>query len=59
MSEKITPFLPIYSKPPNKFLYYTEDQFDDGAGHTGIVRTACFLNKKNEQQSMVAQVVWC
>lgn len=59
MSEdKIEPFLPVYTRPPNKFLHYTEERFDDGAGHTGIVRTAFFLNKKKEQQSMVAQVLW-
>lgn len=57
-NEKIEPFLPVYTRPPNKFLYYKEEQFDDGAGHTGIVRTAFFLNKKKEQQSMTAQVIW-
>lgn len=57
-NEKIEPFLPVYSRPPNKFLYYTLERFDDGAGHTGLVRTAFFLNKKKEHQSMVAQVIW-
>lgn len=58
INEKIEPFLPVYSRPPNTFLRYVEDKFDDGCGHTGIVRTAYFLNKKKEEQSMVAQVIW-
>jgi hypothetical protein len=58
MSKKIEPFLPVYTRPPNTFLYYKEERFDDGAGHTGIVRTAYFLTKKKEEQTMNAQVIW-
>lgn len=56
--DKIDSILPVYLRPPNKFLYYKEAPFDDGAGHTGMLRTAYFLNKNKEEQSMVAQVRW-
>lgn len=58
VSNKIEPFYPIYSRKPNTFLRYAEEQFDDGLGHTGIVRTAFFLDKNKKEQSMTAQVIW-
>jgi hypothetical protein len=58
MHEKVKPFLPVYTRPPNVFLRYEETRFDDGYGHTGIARTAFFLTKKKEEMSMIAQIIW-
>jgi hypothetical protein len=49
---------PVYSSPPNKLLRYEESDFDDGAGHQAIIRTAIYLNKHGQEKTMVAQVMW-
>lgn len=58
MDTKIKPHLPVYTTPPNKLVKYIEEPFDDGCGHTAIVRTAVFLDKKGVEKTMVAQVIW-
>jgi hypothetical protein len=58
MSNKIVPFYPIYTKPPCQLIEYIEEPFDDGFGHTGIVRTAVYLDKHKKQQKCTAQVIW-
>lgn len=54
----MTPHLPIYHRPPNKFLRYEERRFDDGAGHTGTLRIAVFLDKSGKEREETAQVIW-
>ena len=55
---KIEPFLPIYSRKPNKLLKYIEEDFDDGCNHLAIIRNAIFQDKNGKEQSCVAQVIW-
>ena len=55
---KITPFLPYYIAPPNKFIRYYQKRFDDGAGHTAILNIAVYTNKHKETVETVAQVIW-
>lgn len=51
------PYLPIWKRSPNKFLYYKEVAFTCG-NYSGIKRVAVYLDKNNNQQEEVAQVVW-
>ena len=55
---KIEPYLPRYSRPPNKFLRYELRDFDDGHGNGGQYRVAHFLDKKGKEQEMTAHVIW-
>jgi len=55
---KITPFLPYYIAPPNKFVRYYDKRFDDGVGHTATLRIAVYVNKHKETVETVAQVMW-
>ncbi len=52
------PHIPLYNRPPNKFVRYEQRPFDDGAGHLAILRVAIFADKNNKQQEIVAQVIW-
>lgn len=52
------PNLPIYHRPPQKFIKYTEANFEDAVGNKAIIRTAHYLDKKGNPQEMVAQVIW-
>lgn len=54
----IKPYIPVYCRPPNKLIRYEMRPFDDGAGHTGMLRVAIFLDKKKHHREMVAQVRW-
>jgi hypothetical protein len=54
----IKPFRPIYCSGKNKLLKYRYEPFDDGHGHTAILRIAEYIDKNNNQQEMVAQVKW-
>ena len=56
--KKIEPYLPVYHRPPNKFLRYEIVDFDQGNGNSGKYRIAHFLDKKGNEDSMVAQVMW-
>jgi uncharacterized protein (DUF927 family) len=55
---KITPFLPYYIAPPNKFIRYYQKRFDDGAGHAATLNIAVYENKHKEIVEAVAQVIW-
>lgn len=52
------PHLPIYHRPPNRFLRYEERRFDDGAGNTGTKRIAIYTDKGGTQREDTAQVIW-
>lgn len=52
------PYIPVYHRPPNKFLRYEERRFDDGAGHTGTERIALYQDKNGKQREETAQVIW-
>ncbi len=52
------PYIPVYCRPPNKLLKYVTSNFDDGAGHTGQLTTAHFLDKNKKEAEMVAYVKW-
>jgi hypothetical protein len=52
------PYIPIYHRPPNKFLRYEMKRFDDGAGNTGAQRVAFYLDRHGVERSECAQVIW-
>jgi hypothetical protein len=57
----IIPHLPIYHRPPNKFLRYELRKFEVVTCTkvlTGVERVAIFLDKSNKVQEMTAQVMW-
>ena len=51
-------YIPIYHRPPNKFLRYEMHRFDDGAGNTGVARVAFYLDKHGTEKQETAQVIW-
>jgi len=58
---KIIPYLPIYHRPPNKFLRYELRNFEVVTCIkvlTGTERIAIFLDKNGKQQEDTAQVMW-
>lgn len=52
------PYIPIYHRPPNKFVRYEMQRFDDGAGNTGVERVAVYLDKNGTEKRESAQVIW-
>ncbi len=52
------PYIPIYKRPPNKFIKYEERPFNYGYGQVGIERVAIFLNKNRKECEMIAQIIW-
>lgn len=52
------PYIPIWHRPPNKFLRHEDRRFDDGAGHAGTKRIALYLDKSGKQREETAQVIW-
>ncbi len=58
MSREIVPILPSYFAPPNKFLKYDMEEFNDGHGNGGRIRYAYFINKKGKTCKTEAQVYW-
>lgn len=59
MKDKIEPFLPHYARPPNKVLEYFDERFDDGVGHTGVIRKVKYFDSKNKKETITtAQVIW-
>jgi hypothetical protein len=53
------PYLPIYSRPPNKLIEYRKERFDDGVGHTGTRIVAIYFDKKDKcNKEMTAHIVW-
>jgi len=55
---KTAPYIPIYSRPPNRLLEYVDRVIDDGCGHSGVEKVAVFLDRKGRRCEMTAQVVW-
>ena len=51
-------YIPIYKRPPNKFICYEELRFNDGAGNTGTKRVAVYLDKSGAEKRETAQVIW-
>lgn len=54
----IKSFVPIYHRPPNRFLEYVMRSFVDGAGHTNKVRVARYIDRHGKHQKVTAQVLW-
>ncbi len=57
----ITPYLPIYHRPPNKFIRYELRKFEVVTCIkvlTGIERVGIFSDKNGKQQEMSAHVMW-
>lgn len=52
------PYLPYYSAAPCKVLNYRLENFDDGHGHTAVLRIVTFLDKNKKEKEAVAQVMW-
>ena len=62
MSKLVAPvdgalYIPIWKRPPNKFLYYKELRFTCG-NYTGTKRIAVFLDRSGNEREEVAQVMW-
>lgn len=55
---KTKPYIPIWKRPPNTFLKYEERPFDDGHGHSAVLRIAVYKDKKGNVKEEVAQVKW-
>ena len=51
-------YIPIYKRSPNKFLYYSEELFNDNAGHSAILTIAHFTDKNKQYQTYIAFVKW-
>lgn len=47
------PYVPIYKRPPNKFIRFEERKF-----HGGMLTIAVFQNKKGKEQELVILVKW-
>lgn len=56
--ENTPPYIPIYNRPPNKFVKFTIEDFDDGSGHIAKITMAHFLDKNKKEKDMVAFVKW-
>jgi len=56
--ENTPPYIPIYNRPPNKFVKFTIEDFDDGCGHKATITIANFLDKNKNEKDMVAFVKW-
>lgn len=57
----ITPYLPIYHRPLNKFLRYELRKFEVVTCTkvlTGTERIAIFMDKNGKKQKMPTQVMW-
>lgn len=55
--ETTPPYIPIWCRPPNKFVKYSDSLFNDGRNIANIT-TAHFKDKKGNDKSMVARVQW-
>ena len=53
----IVPYIPIYHRPPNKFVRYEDRRFVCGP-YNGTKRVAVFVTKGGEMREEVAQVIW-
>jgi len=51
-------YIPIYCRPPNKFIKYVNKNFNDKAGHTGTEIVALYTDRKNKLCEMTAQILW-
>jgi len=56
--DKIEPYIPIYHRPPNKFIEYQEREFTTAHGGWGIERIAIFESKGGKRCEETAQVIW-
>lgn len=56
--QRVEPYVPVYCRPPNKFIRMEESEFDDGAGHIGVLSTAIFFDKSGKEKEMVARIKW-
>jgi len=55
----IEPYLPFYARPPNKVVEYYHEDFDDGCGHTAVLRKVIYIDtKKKKTHEATAQVTW-
>ena len=55
----IEPYLPFYARSPNKVVEYYYEDFDDGYGHTAVLRKVVYFDtKKKKTHEATAQVIW-
>jgi hypothetical protein len=55
----IEPCLPFYARSPNKVVEYYYEDFDDGCGHTAVLRKVVYFDtKKKKTHEATAQVIW-
>ncbi len=52
------PYIPIYKRPPNKFISYHFKEFDDGHGHKGKEKIAIYVDKNKNQKEISVNIVW-
>lgn len=57
MNNLVEPYLPIYHRPPNKFIKYREEKFTTDHGGYGITRIAVFETKGGKICEETAQVI--
>lgn len=55
---EIEPYIPIWKRPPNRFIEYREEPFTVSHGGHGIVRIAVFETKSGKIAEETAQVMW-
>lgn len=56
---KIKPFIPLWNREGNYLIRMEDSFFDDGVGHTGILTTAIYWNKKKKKEDfMDAWIKW-
>ena len=59
ITNTIEPCIPFYARPPNQVIEYYNEDFDDGCGHTAVLRKVIYLDtKKKKTHEATAQVIW-
>lgn len=57
-NEKLEPYLPFYSKPPNVVIKKWEEDFELPNGNRGVLTKILFKDKKNKEHETIASVKW-
>ncbi len=52
------PYIPLWNRPPNKFIRYEERRFTAHPNLTGTERIAIFKDKNGNVREEMAQVIW-
>lgn len=55
---KVVPYLPVWSRPPNKLVRYETYDYVDPVGYQAKVTKAIFKDKNGKEQEMDAFIKW-